>query len=176
MSKDQNAENRLMILYLLDKINIEVTDLHLTEIFRNNNLMNYFTMQDQLSQLVDGKLIDCKMNDSDRIVYSITAKGKSILANLTTWIPIGIRNSIDEIITDARPEIVNEYQIDADFTAIDENNFIVTCFSTEGKTELIKFDVNVPTREDAFRIKDNWKEHASEIYGEILEILYKNRD
>lgn len=176
MSKDQNAENRLIILYLLNKIDIEITDLHLTEIFRSNNLMNYFTMQDQLSQLVESNFIKCELSDNDRLVYTITDEGREILSTLTSLIPIGIRLTIDDIVLAKRTTILNEYQIDADFTAIDENNFIVTCYSMEGNNEIIKFDVNVPTREDAFRIKDNWKAHASEIYADILKVLYQDRD
>ena len=46
------AENKLLLLYIFDKIQLPVSNNLITEIVLENNLFNYFHIQQYLSELV----------------------------------------------------------------------------------------------------------------------------
>lgn len=170
------AENKLILLYLLNKLELGVTDLHIVKLVRENNLMNYFILQSQLSELKKASLVIQKLSDDDRLLYYITNKGKEMLSMLGDMIPPGIRMVIDDIFMKAKKEIRQQSQITADFTPESDSFFYVTCTANEVDFDLIKVDIGVGSRSDAFQITSNWKKHSAQIYSEIMQALLKNRE
>lgn len=173
---NENAENRLILLYLLDKFKVGLTDLHITELLLENHLMDYFTFQFQLFGLIDTKLVTQRFTDEEHVLFSITPTGKDVLKNLSSTVPSGIRQNIDSLIDPMRSKIRSDNLITADFTPDDENSFSVTCSASEETFTLIKIDVQIGTRNDAIEVCHNWKKHSQEIYSEIIESLIKKRD
>ena len=51
-SNRELAENKLILLYILDKLNMPVSNLQLTKIVMENKLMNYFIFQQFLDEIV----------------------------------------------------------------------------------------------------------------------------
>ncbi|MEI6131236.1 MAG: DUF4364 family protein [Bacillota bacterium] len=196
---NENAENRLILLYVLDKLEGGATDLHITEFLVENHLMDYFSFQFQLSGLLDAKLVQQRFTDSEFVIFSITPEGRDVLRNLATTLPIGLRLKIDDLAAPLRCKIRQGRSVSADFTPILKQpqpkdqmdqivqagqaplspmpsaTFNVTCTATEDEFELINIDVMAPTREIAVDICHNWKAHSDEIYAEVLEALTKSR-
>ena len=175
----EKAENKLILLYLLNKLKIGSTDLHITKLIRENNLMNYFLLQELLSELKSTGLITQQLTDDDRLVYLITEKGKEMLTLLQGVIPYGLRSAIDRLIPGVKQEIRKHAQITAEYTPASDTCFLVTCSAGEGEMEnesdLIKIDLTVGSKEDAYNVTNNWKNHSAQIYGEIIKSLLKNR-
>lgn len=173
---NETAENRLILLYLFDRINLPLTDMHITKLIRETNLMNYFDMRDALVELYQSSFVSKEISDNEFFIYTITAEGKKILDTLLAMIPLGIRLRIENLAAESRKDIRTDYLILADFTPDQNQSFMVTCSAAESDFNLIKIDISVGSREDAIEICNNWKNYSSEIYPEILEALYKNRD
>ena len=47
----QLAENKLILLYIIDKLEIPVSNLQMTKIILENKIMNYFLLQQYLDEL-----------------------------------------------------------------------------------------------------------------------------
>ena len=72
---NQLAENKLILLYLLDRIGMNITRNQLTEIVLENNLVNYFLLQQYITELQNANfLVTIKKNKSK--VLSLTEQGK----------------------------------------------------------------------------------------------------
>ena len=78
------AENKVLILYILNKINEPITNDSLLRLVLNVMDMNYFYFQQFLLDLLDNKYIICFEKDGKN-VYQITESGKTTL-NLTNSI------------------------------------------------------------------------------------------
>ena len=69
------AENKLIILYLIEKIEIPLSNSEICQFALEKNLMDYFSVQQYLSELVDSGLLEMTTeNNSTR--YTTTPPGK----------------------------------------------------------------------------------------------------
>mgnify|MGYP000987496991 CR=1 FL=1 len=169
------AENKLILLYIIDKLDMPISNLQLTKIVMENKFMNYFIFQQFLDELCDLKYISSKITDN-KTYYSITPSGKQTLDYFINHIPKGIILIINNYISNMRKNIRNETLIKADFTLESESEFTVTCQIREDAFSLIDLKISVGTKSDARDICKNWQKHSQTIYSEIIESLIKPRD
>jgi predicted transcriptional regulator len=175
----QIVQNKLIIMYIIQNLNGPVTNNNITKIILQTRLMNYFVLQQCLTDLLESKLIslDSSTNASDKTEsYSITDSGAKTLNYFQNLIPPGIKKRIDKVLLDSSKELQTEAQVTADFTPESEDKFNVTCKIGEKDFQLIELNVAVGTKKDAREVCDNWIKHSSEIYAEIIESLTKKRD
>ncbi|MFA6308789.1 MAG: DUF4364 family protein [Clostridia bacterium] len=169
------AENKLILLYIFGKINIPVSNIQITKIILENKYMNYFLLQQYLNELCENNHLLCEKKE-DKIFYSLTDSGKQTLEYLSNLIPFGIRKNIDSNMVSEKKKIRNEISITADFTPVNENEFVVTCRVDEGSFNLVELKITVGSKNDAREICNNWKKNSQLIYPEILESISKKRE
>jgi len=174
-SNRELAENKLILLYIIDKINMPVSNLQITKIILENKFMNYFLLQQFLDELQTNGFLIRTLNENKNY-YSITASGKQTLNYFLNLIPVGIKTRIDDTTASIQKNIKNETLITADFIPERENEYIVNCKVHEDDFSLIDLSVMVGTRADARMICDNWKNHSQAIYSEIIDSLTRKRD
>lgn len=174
-SNRELAENKLILLYIIDKINIPVSNLQITRLILENKFMNYFLLQQYLNELCDSNFLSSNLIDT-KTSYTITPNGKQTLSYFLNLIPAGIKSTIDSIIPDIKKSIRNETLITADFTPERENEYIVECKVNEDDFLLIDLKVLVGTKNDARTMCENWKKHSQAIYSEIIDSLTRKRD
>ena len=81
------AENKLLVLYTLQKLNRLISNSQLTEILLQNNLINYFTLQQCISELDDSNFIHYdKINEKN--LLEITQSIKKELTIQGDYTPI----------------------------------------------------------------------------------------
>jgi predicted transcriptional regulator len=169
------AEKKLILLYIIEKIDMPISNLHMTKIILENNYMNYFLMQQFLNELCESNLLSAETIDN-KTSYLITGYGRQTLEYFLKLIPKGIKNRIDNTISSIRKNVRNETLITADFIPESENEYIASCSVHEDNFSLIDLQITVGTRNDARIICDNWKSHTQAIYAEIIEILTRKRE
>ncbi|HOV27155.1 MAG TPA: DUF4364 family protein [Pseudobacteroides sp.] len=169
------AEKKLILLYVIDKINIPVSNTQITKIILENRFMNYFYFQQFLLDLCKQKLLQSKNTDG-KVYYEITDKGRETLNYFVNLIPLGVKHRIDEASSSIRKKIKNETSVISDFSPENDNQFVVTCKINEDDFSLINLNITVGTKSDARKICDNFQTFPQEIYSEIIEILMKNRN
>ncbi len=174
-SNRELAENKLILLYFIEKLNMPVGNLQLTKVFLENRFMNYFLLQQFLTELCETGCL-AEHQEDERTVYSITPTGRKTLSYFVNMIPPAVKSRIDETISSIRKNIRKETMISADYVPESENEFVVTCKVREDSFPLIEMKVTVGTKEDARLICNNWHKHAQAIYSEIIDSLTKKRE
>lgn len=174
-SKKEIVENKLILLYLINKIKIPISNLQITKLILENKFMNYFLLQQFLSELIDNKFLITE-NSEGKQLLQITEAGIKTLEYFEERIPAGIKSNIDNTFAVIRKKMKNETLITADFMPVSESEFISTCKVGEDNFSLMELKVTVGTKKDARKICENWKKSSQEIYSEIIEILTKKRD
>lgn len=171
-SSEELAVNKLLLLYILNKMEIHLTNSQITQIVMENDLMNYFSLQQFISELIQSNFISIFKEDNKEY-YSLTKKSIETLEYFISRIPLDLKETIDIYILQNKDEVLKETQIKSNFSKINENEFVVNLKVIENQSALINIDLNVASNKQAKLICDNWKKNAPNMYGEIIKLLIK---
>lgn len=164
------AENKLLLLYIANKLKFPVSNTKITELVLENNLINYFTLQQYLSELISSNFIkNTKVGDSNRLV--ISDKGLKVLELFGERISERKRELVDTYITDHLESIKKEVTVTADYTIEHKNNFIVDLKALEGDSILIDIKIKVNSNKEARALCSKWKNNSTELYSSIISLL-----
>lgn len=166
------AENKVLILYILNQINKPITNDNLYKLILSAIDMNYFYFQQFLLDLTQTNLIVNYQKESLSI-YEITESGKNTLELTMDILPGIVKLKADTNVKNALENAEEEHSIIAEFTPKNENNYMVVCKIIENTETVFEVKTLAFSREQAKDIVDNWKQNANCIYPQILEILTK---
>ena len=167
------AENKLLVLYVIKTLKQPISNSQLTEIILENNFINYFTLQQYISELEDAEFIEY-IEKNEKKLITITLKGENVLSIFNDRISPIKRDIIDNYISSTIDNIKKELTISSDYTIDKNNSFIVTLKALEDESLLIDLKVSVPSKKQATSLCSRWKDNPSEIYNEIINALFKD--
>jgi len=177
------VQNKLLILYLIDKMDMPLTNSEISLFVLEENFMTYYVLQSTLSDMVDDlyleKIRDSHANTpkSGTLRYSITEEGIIALEYFDKHLDIDIRTKIVQYVAKNRRKIKKDYETTANYFYDHTNNeFIVKCSLCEDEKTLMDITITVVTREQAKLIATNWKQDANQKYKNILDELIKKPD
>lgn len=166
----EKAENKVLLLYFLNRVKIPVSNMQLTRIMLENRYMNYFLLQQSVHEMQQDKLIMSETRDNIDY-YSVAEEGERMMGMFLDLVPVGIRTRLDQSIDTIRSVIRLETSVIAEYTLENENEYEVKCRIVEDFKPLIDLRLSVGSRDDARSICNNWKTHAKEIYPEVIGVL-----
>ena len=167
------AQDKVLILYILDKLNKDITSSDLFKIISNVNNINYFYFRQILIDLVDSKLIGTYTKD-ETSVFEINAEGKNSLELTIDVLPGLTKLKADTVLKNELNHIVDESSIIAEYIPENETNFTVKCKIIENNSTIFEVRTFAGSRERAKTIADNWKANANNIYPKIIKLLTEN--
>ena len=166
------AENKVLILYILNLVNNDIKEDDLYKIVSSINEINYFIFKQILTDLIDSKLVGTYTKEEEQVI-KITEEGNNAY-NLTKDVLPGIvKLKTDHIFKEKFSSIENEGSIIAEFLPKNENSYTVKCKIVENNETIFEVKSFVGSRERAKKIVDNWNNHANSIYPEILNLLLR---
>ena len=174
------AENKVSILYVLDKIDRDITESNLFKFVSPINNINYFYFKQILTDLVDSKLIETYTKDEEeekqQAIYKLTTEGRDSL-NLTIDILPGLKKlRADTVMKDELSNMTNENSIITEYIPEDEKSYTVKCKIVEDNKTIFEVRTYAGSNEQAKLISDNWKKNAYTLYPKILGLLTENID
>ena len=173
-SNEVLAENKVLILYILDKIGEPTTDNELLKLVLSITDMNYFYFQQFMLDLLSSNYVS-KYEKDNHSFYLLTDEGKKALELTINIVPGILKLRVDTNIKPCQNDIKNELSIVADFEPEDTNNFFVDCKIIENNKTIFSVRILAGSREQAKFICDNWKENATSLYPNLLNILTKTK-
>ena len=106
------AESKLIILYLIEKIEIPLSNSEICQFALEKNLMDYFSVQQYLSEMVESGLLEVTTeNNSTR--YTITADGEETLNYFIKHISNYAKTVINNYAMENSKRIRAEYAVTA---------------------------------------------------------------
>ncbi|SFA69466.1 DUF4364 family protein [Clostridium frigidicarnis] len=167
------AENKLLLLYILKNLKMPITNGQLTDIILENNFINYFILQQYISELVHSSFVKYESVNEKNLLL-LTDKGDNVLSFFKDRISSGKITSVDEYISKTKDRLKKELTITADYTIEKDNCYIVNLKAMENETLLMNISVNVATNKQAISLCNNWKENSSEIYNNVMNCIIKD--
>ena len=164
------AENKVLILYILNKLLDGIKNDNLYKIVSSTNSINYFYFQELLTDLIDTNLVGSFTKDEDTFI-KITSDGQNALSLTKSLLPGIVKLKADNVFKEEVSIIAEESSIVTEYTPKDENSYTVTCKIIEKNDVIFEVSTFAGARERAKQISDNWKNHAEEIYPKIIKLL-----
>ena len=170
MNIDSSTIYKLMILYMLNRLDCQLTNAQLSSFFIEKNYTDYFFIQQTLSELVSSGFVE-KVTIRNTSYYSITPDGYTSLTLFRKQIPRGAINDINSFLEENKFALKNEVGTQANYYKHTNGDYIANCKVNEGKSLLYEINLSVPSEEEARRVCQNFGSYSEDIYGFIVKNL-----
>lgn len=161
---------KLIVLYMLQKVNFPMTNAQISDFFLAHNYTQYFHLQQVLSEMIDSHLIHTEQQNHTTYYY-VDDQGKQTLAYFETEISPEIRRDISNYLVLHSYEMRNDSSSKADYFRSSDHDYTVHCQVQEGNSRLIEIKLSAPTEKAAQTLCDNWKKKSQEVYEQIMQTL-----
>ena len=163
---------KLIILYLLDRIDeYTLTNAQITSFILDRGYTNLFNIHESLSELIDKNFISVTTIRSTQH-YQITNQGEEALLYFENRISNNIKQEIRDYFKKEKINLKNESEIFADFIFNEHNEYTVKCAIRERRETLLDIRINVPTKDMARSICDNWRAKSTDVYQYLVNELW----
>ena len=167
------AENKVLILYILNLIDNDIMQDNLFKIIASINDINYFYFKQILTDLIDSKLVGSYTKEAEQVI-KITSKGKEAYILTKDVLPGIMKLKADNIFKKEFSSIEEEASVIAEFIPKNENDYTIKCKIVENNETIFEVKTFAGSRERAKKIVDNWNKNAKSIYPQILNLLLKD--
>lgn len=164
------ATYKLIILYMLQHTETSLTSSQISEHVLDREYMDYFQLQQVLSELVETEFVD-KQKKSNRSYYTITEEGKTTLAFFEQELSEEIKNEIKEYLKLHGCEERETILSSADYYETSAGGYAVRCQLIEKNKSLFDLNMSVPSQDAAKAICRKWEQKSLEVYAIIMEEL-----
>jgi len=120
------AENKLIILYLLNKMGVSLSNTDICQFAMERNIMDYISVQQCLTDLTTAEWLD-SYTDNGSTRYTITKEGNEILSLFHNRITEWLLSAANEYILNNKQRIKNEYEISANYFPEINGDYLVKC-------------------------------------------------
>ncbi|MBU3156073.1 DUF4364 family protein [Clostridium estertheticum] len=164
------AENKLLLLYIFYKIKLPISNIQITQIILENNFINYFTLQQYITELIASNLIKhTEQKGKHRLV--ISQKGDNVLSLFKERISEKKIELIDNYLKAHIENIKKELTVSADYTIENNNNYLVNLIASEDSFTLIDIKLSVTSNKQAQNLCTKWRKEPSKLYAKIINLL-----
>lgn len=167
------AENKVLILYILNLSNKEFKQDDLFQIITSINDINYFYFKQVLTDLIDSNLVGSYTKEDEHVV-KITSKGNDAYSLTKDVLPGIMKLKADHIFAKEFSSIEEASSIIAEFVPKNENEYTIKCKIVENNETIFEVKTFAGSRDRAKRIVDNWNNNAPNIYPKILNLLLED--
>lgn len=164
------AENKVLILYILNLIENDFKEDDLFKIITSINNINYFYFKQILTDLIESNLVGTYTKEEEPVI-KITSEGKNAYTLTKDVLPGIMKLKADHIFQKEFPSIEAKSSITAEFTPKNENEYTIKCKIVENNETIFEVKTIAGSRDRAKRIVDHWNNNASNIYPKILNLL-----
>lgn len=161
---------KLIILYMLDKVDFPLTTAQISEFILDKGYTTYFKLQQSLAELADAELVREEVTHN-RTLYHITEDGTQTIEFFHNKISKPIQEDIHLFFEEKKYELKNETSVKSDYYRNTAGEYSVRCQVLENQEPLIDLTLSVPTENEAKSIINNWNKKNQEVYAWLMSQL-----
>ena len=173
MAMDSATLYKLVILYMLKRVDFPLTNAQISGFFLEKEYTDYFKVQQCINELMDAEML-CEEKTGSTTYYHITATGQETLEYFGNRIPGPMVDDADVFLMKNKYELRNEVGTVSDCYRTLTGEYMVHCQVKEGESTLIELKLAVPGREEAEAMCARWKETSQEIYQDVISKLARS--
>lgn len=170
MESDALTLYKLIILYMLNKLDFPLTNAQITDFILEKDYTNYFNVQQAISEMKSSGLITSETIRNSSY-YRITQAGQEIIHFFSSDISDAIINDINAYLKDNKYKLREEVSILSNYFERKKDEFVANCYVKEQGSKIIEVNLTVSTEDEAKTICNNWKENSQDIYAYLIKTL-----
>ncbi len=170
MNSDSMTLYKLIILFILDKVDFPLTNAQMSNFILERGYTNYFTIQQAIKELDASSLLkgETIRNSS---YFVITDNGRETLEFFNKEIGDTIKAEIIEYLKENKYELREEVSTLSEYFEAKKGEYIAHCYVQERGSKIMEVSLNVTSEEEAASICNNWKDKSQEIYAYLMSNL-----
>lgn len=172
MTNEELFLYKLIILYMLDRVDFPLTESQISQFVLDQDYTNYFNLQIAINELIENDFIK-PTTERNHSLYEITEQGKEAIELFEFQIPDTIKLNILNYLKEQKIELRNESAISSDYYP-SNNEYIAQCSIKERNQTLLEIKLSVPTQEQAIHICDSWRDKSEEIYQYLIQEIWQD--
>ena len=177
--KEQLVQDKLVMLFVIDKMEIPLTEDSILDIcsVKNSWIKNYMDCKAIIHDLVDINLLYKIGNENDeKELFALTYEGRECLSHLYRRIPLSSREEISAYLQANRLNVKSSQEYNATYSKNEDGSYNVELKIYEPLITKPIFSLNIkaPSRQTANEAIHKWKTNAPPIYEIIYEKLINN--
>ena len=170
MNEEPDMMYKLMILYMLEKVNFPLSNSQISSFVLGREYTTYFTLQNTLNTLIDDNFIHAAIYKNST-QYSLTENGQYAIRQFSNKLSSSIKEDIDCYLSDNKYDFRCEINTISNYYQSESGDYIAEFKVNEGNTSLIEIRLSVPSEEDAKIICNKWQNNNQDIYEYIMHKL-----
>lgn len=169
--KGETSVNKLILLFVFDKMESPLTERTLVDMCTSSNdWINYMDCMVLLHKLLSDGFI-CEIPGGDDPLYNITPEGRETLANFYINIPKSFREEISRFVKYNGTKYRNKQECKADYYQNKDGSYTVFLKILAPVQPMLELKFVVPDKKTANYIYKQWEDKASELYSAVYETL-----
>lgn len=164
------ADKKLMILYLLSKMDIPMTKSQITNAILENNLIDFFTFQQCISELEESGMIT-QITHQKKQCFTTTEAGKKAIEIFEQRISKDTSDIIISYISKNKENLKKESQVIAEYNKIGDKEYIVNLKVIEKELVLMDLKLSVVSAKQAKQVCEKWKSSSEKIFRQLIGSL-----
>ncbi len=174
--KEQLILDKLVMLFVLDKMEIPLTEDSILDIcsVKNEWIKNYMDCKAIIHDLTQSKLLYKLGNlEQGKELFSLTYEGRECLSYLYRRIPFSLRENISQYLQINKLNVKSSQEYTATYNKNDDGsyNVILRIYEPLITVPMFELKIKAPSRQSANEAIHKWKTSAPAIYESIYEKL-----
>ena len=170
MTGDVTTLYKLMVLYMLSKVNFPLTNSQISDFMLEKGYTTYFTLQESINELTQDNFIQL-VSYHNTTQYKLTKEGAETISFFENRISTAIKEEISQYLKENKYDLKSQVDTTSDYYRSTSMDYIVHCQVREGDSTLIELNLSVPLEEQADAMCSKWKEASQEMYEFIMKKL-----
>ena len=171
MTQDPLTLYKLIVLYMLNRVNFPMTKAQIGDFILDHEYTNFLTLQQVISELIDANMITAQ-SIRNRTHLSITKDGQDTLEFFKNRISEAIIEEIDKYFQEKEMELRNEVSVLSDYYKATTGEYEAHLIARDKDVNLVEITISVPSEEGAASICENWEKKNQEIYQYLVGELF----
>ena len=171
MTQDPLTLYKLIVLYMLNRVNFPMTKAQIGDFILDHEYTNFLTLQQVISELIDANMITAQ-SIRNRTHLSITKDGQDTLEFFKNRISEAIIEEIDKYFQENEMEMRNEVSVLSDYYKATTGEYEAHLIARDKDVNLVEITISVPSEEGAASICENWEKKNQEIYQYLVGELF----
>lgn len=170
MSGNRIAQDKLKLLYILNSVNVPLTNLEITNFILDNDIFDYFSLQQLLSDLKEAGFVIQNFKNGEEY-YSIAQAGIDALDMFGEKLPDYFLKQVENNFTSLKMIIKKNREILGHYYKRTDDEYVVSLQVMENESSIFSLGLNVPDEDTAKLICKKWDSNPEEIFSKIINTL-----
>lgn len=163
------TEIKILVCYLLTGAKQPLEEQQIVDALIGQELVNYFELQNALSQLCEQGLI--KETDG---MYTITDEGRDISQQLEKVLPYSVRERAYKAVIDILQYDALKRQNKTTITALDSGGYNLNCTIADDDLVVFSVDIHMPNEKAAHFAQEQLIKYGQDIFRCVLGVTTEN--